>query len=85
MTSIATVSGALPLALSAGAGANARSSIGWVIVFGVSIATAITLFVVPILYSRLARGTSSPQTVTRRLRDLMGKGGKAGEATQPAE
>ncbi|MBN8829053.1 MAG: efflux RND transporter permease subunit, partial [Sphingomonadales bacterium] len=68
MTSIATVAGAVPLALSHGAGAAARSSIGWVIVFGVSIATVITLFVVPMLYRRLARGTSSPETESRKLR-----------------
>ncbi|MCW2404808.1 multidrug efflux pump [Sphingobium sp. B1D7B] len=85
MTSIATVAGAIPLAIGGGAGAHARSSIGWVIVFGVSIATAITLFVVPLLYSRFARGTSSPQTVTRRLRALMGKNGKPDGTAQPAE
>jgi len=85
MTSIATVAGAVPLALATGAGANARSSIGWVIVFGVSIAAMITLFVVPILYRRLARGTSSPQTVSRKLRELMAAGGKKGETAQPAE
>jgi multidrug efflux pump len=88
MTSIATVAGAVPLALSHGAGAAARSSIGWVIVFGVSIATAITLYVVPILYRRLARGTQSPETVTRKLRAMVaargGKGLDTGSA-QPAE
>ncbi|MBT2187600.1 efflux RND transporter permease subunit [Sphingobium nicotianae] len=87
MTSIATVAGAVPLALSHGAGAAARSSIGWVIVFGVSIATAITLFVVPILYRRLARGTQSPQFVARKLRDLVAaRGGREGGGlAQPAE
>jgi multidrug efflux pump len=86
MTSIATVAGAVPLALSHGAGAAARSSIGWVIVFGVSIATVITLFVVPMLYRRLARGTSSPETVTRRLRALIARrGGDSEGAAQPAE
>ena len=76
MTSIATVAGAVPLAISHGAGAGARSSIGWVIVFGVSIATAITLFVVPMLYRRLARGTQSPETVTRKLRQLIAASGE---------
>ena len=85
MTSIATVAGAVPLAISHGAGAAARSSIGWVIVFGVTIATAITLFVVPTLYRRLAQGTQSPQTISRRLRALAeGRGGKP-TPTQPAE
>lgn len=85
MTSIATVAGAIPLALSHGAGAGARSSIGWVIVFGVSIATAITLYVVPMLYRRLARGTQSPQTVTRKLRELIAARGNKPGTAEPAE
>ncbi|HEV7661397.1 MAG TPA: efflux RND transporter permease subunit [Allosphingosinicella sp.] len=67
MTSIATVAGAVPLMLSGGAGAAARTAIGVVIVFGVAIATIITLFLIPLLYSRLARYTGSPLAVTRRL------------------
>ncbi|HEX7875042.1 MAG TPA: efflux RND transporter permease subunit [Sphingobium sp.] len=67
MTSIATVIGAMPLVIQGGAGAAARHSIGVVVVFGVSLATLITLFLIPILYSRVARRTVSPQTVSRRL------------------
>jgi len=67
MTSIATVMGALPLVLASGAGAAARSAIGAVIVFGVSLATLITLFLIPILYSRLAKRTGSPEAVSRAL------------------
>jgi multidrug efflux pump len=73
MTSIATVAGAVPLMLAGGAGAGARSAIGVVIVFGVSIATAITLFLIPLLYSRLARFTGSPLTITRRLERQLGE------------
>jgi multidrug efflux pump len=64
---IATVIGALPLVIRGGAGAAARQSIGVVVVFGVSLATLITLFLIPILYSRVAGRTVSPQTVGRRL------------------
>ena len=71
MTSLATAAGAVPLALSHGAGAGARSAIGVVIVFGVTIATAVTLYVVPLLYRWLAPHTSSPQTISRRLRSLV--------------
>jgi len=67
MTSIATVAGAVPLMIATGAGAAARSTIGTVIVFGVSISTVITLFLIPLLYSRLARFTGSPLAVTRKL------------------
>ncbi|MGZ8335678.1 MAG: efflux RND transporter permease subunit, partial [Allosphingosinicella sp.] len=67
MTSIATAAGAVPLMIASGAGAAARTAIGVVIVFGVSIATLITLFLIPLLYSRLARFTGSPRAVTRKL------------------
>ena len=67
MTSIATVIGAVPLVIRGGAGAAARHSIGVVVVSGVSLATLITLFLIPILYSRVAGRTVSPQTVSRRL------------------
>jgi multidrug efflux pump len=67
MTSIATVIGAVPLVIRGGAGAAARHSIGVVVVFGVSLATLITLFLIPIFYSRVAGRTVSPQTVSRRL------------------
>ncbi|CAN5187662.1 efflux RND transporter permease subunit [soil metagenome] len=67
MTSIATVMGAVPLVIASGAGAGARRSIGVVVVSGVSFATLLTLFLIPILYSRVAGRTVSPQTVGRRL------------------
>lgn len=72
MTSLATVAGALPLAMAEGAGAGARSAIGTVVVFGVTIATAVTLYLVPVLYRALAPYTSSPQTISRRLKAMMG-------------
>jgi multidrug efflux pump len=67
MTSIATVAGAVPLMLASGAGAAARQAIGVVVVWGVSISTLITLFLIPLLYSRLARYTGSPEAVSRKL------------------
>jgi multidrug efflux pump len=67
MTSIATVAGAVPLVIAGGAGAASRTAIGVVIVFGVAIATFITLFLVPILYQTLARYTGSPDAVGRKL------------------
>ncbi|MGW8183146.1 MAG: efflux RND transporter permease subunit [Burkholderiales bacterium] len=51
MTSFATVLGAVPLAIATGAGAEARSAIGWVVVGGVSIGTFFTLFVIPVAYT----------------------------------
>jgi multidrug efflux pump len=57
MTALATVLGALPLALSSGAGSEARQAIGWVIVGGVSIGTLLTLFIIPVAYSLIVRRT----------------------------
>ncbi len=73
MTSLATVAGAVPLALASGAGAGSRAAIGVVIVFGVTLASAVTLYVVPLLYRWLAPYTGSPQTVARRLAALLGR------------
>jgi multidrug efflux pump len=67
MTSIATVAGAVPLMIASGAGAASRQAIGVVIVFGVTIATGLTLFIIPAVYSRLAARTRSPEAVTREL------------------
>ncbi len=55
MTTGAMVLGALPLALAKGAGAESRTQIGWVIVGGMSLGTLLTIFVVPTMYSLLAR------------------------------
>jgi multidrug efflux pump len=51
MTSAATVLGAVPLAIAAGAGAESRTAIGWVIVGGMSLGTLFTLFVIPVAYT----------------------------------
>ena len=55
MTTIATVAGHFPLVLVTGAGAQARNSIGLVLVGGMSIGTIFTLFIVPSLYVLIAR------------------------------
>jgi multidrug efflux pump len=55
MTTGAMVLGAVPLALATGAGAESRTQIGWVIAGGMSLGTLLTIFVVPTMYSLLAR------------------------------
>jgi len=51
MTSAATVLGSVPLAVAAGAGAESRSAIGWVIIGGMTVGTLFTLFVIPVAYT----------------------------------
>jgi multidrug efflux pump len=55
MTTAAMVVGLIPLLIASGAGAASRFSIGLVIVSGMSIGTLFTLFVVPAVYTVLAK------------------------------
>ena len=65
MTSVATIAGHFPLVLVTGAGAEARNSIGLVLVGGMAIGTLFTLFVVPSLYMLLARQHQPGETAQR--------------------
>ncbi len=59
MTSVAFILGVLPLAFASGAGAVSRQTIGWTVAGGMLAATALALFIVPVLFviiSRLAYG-----------------------------
>ncbi|HYI71399.1 MAG TPA: efflux RND transporter permease subunit, partial [Skermanella sp.] len=55
MTTGAMVLGAVPLALATGAGAESRQAIGAVIVGGMLLGTVLTLFVVPTVYTYIAK------------------------------
>jgi hydrophobe/amphiphile efflux-1 (HAE1) family protein len=54
MTSLATMFGALPIALALGAGAQSRVPLGIVVVGGLLFALILTLFVIPVMYILLA-------------------------------
>ena len=83
MTSAATVFGHLPLVLVTGPGAEARNSIGTVLVAGMTVGTLFTLFVVPVFYSLIAatapaeRGARRARGATDRRRD--GRRGSRGK------
>jgi multidrug efflux pump len=70
MTTAATVVGHFPLVLATGPGAGARNSIGIMLVSGMVIGTAFTLFVVPSIYMLIAhnRVTVADPTRTRDMR-----------------
>jgi HAE1 family hydrophobic/amphiphilic exporter-1 len=55
MTSFATIAGALPPALAVGPGAETSRPMALAVVGGVLVSTVLTLFVVPCVYSLLAR------------------------------
>jgi multidrug efflux pump len=70
MTSLCSVFGALPLLLATGAGYESRRPIGAVVVFGVTISLFLTLLVVPAAYVLIARGSHSPQHVSKLISRL---------------
>jgi len=54
MTMLSTILAGLPLVLSAGPGAEARQSIGWVVVGGLGFAILATIFLTPLAYRFIA-------------------------------
>lgn len=54
MTSLATIFGALPIALALGAGAQSRIPLGIVVVGGLLFSLLLTLFIIPVTYMIMA-------------------------------
>jgi len=72
MTSVATVFGALPIALGLGAGAGSRRPLGYAIIGGMIVSTLITLYLVPavfVVFERL-RGRRVPVVTSHAARSL---------------
>mgnify|MGYP001352873084 FL=1 len=70
MTAVTTLASALPLIFGTGPGAESRVVIGVVIFAGVALSSFLTIFVIPSLYSLLARNTTSPETIAKELEEL---------------
>ena len=83
MTMICTVLGGLPLVLATGAGAEARIALGWVIVGGLGLAAASTLFLTPVAYLLLGRFVTPKVQEAARLKRELKEAAYAG--TEPAE
>jgi multidrug efflux pump len=82
MTTGAMVLGAVPLALATGAGAESRRQIGWVIVGGMSLGTLLTIFVVPAVYTLLAR-KHAPGAIKTVVIDHIHDAGGTGDPAHP--
>ena len=76
MTSLAFILGVLPLALSTGAGAGARRSVGTGVMGGMLAATFLAIFFVPLFFKLLDRPAPRREALDRRHRG----GDRAGEA-----
>ncbi len=70
MTSLCTAFGAMPLILAAGAGAEARRTLGATVFFGVTISVFLTLYLIPAMYVLLARKTRSPEYLSQEVEKL---------------
>ena len=55
MTSFAFILGTLPLLFASGSGAASRIALGTTVVFGMTVATGLGIFVIPMLYATIAR------------------------------
>ena len=78
MTSFSTIFGVLPIAIGLGAGAESRRPLGLAVVGGMFFSTFLTLVLVPVVYTLLARFTK----VTRAAEENEAET-RAGETVRP--
>ena len=75
MTSLAFIFGVSPLAFATGAGAQARSTIGWTVLGGMLSATMLAIFIVPVLFITITRIAYSKEKLEElRLKGLEAAG-----------
>ena len=84
MTSMCTIGGSIPLIVGAGAGAEARRSIGVVVLFGVLVSVVLTLYIVPCFYAMLAGRTRPINAVSRAVQALRKRHPSTWERGRPA-
>ena len=76
--------GALPFLFATGAGAEQRKPIGVVVFYGTLVSVFLTLFVVPAVYSLIARKTKSPHYMSDLVDKLMSSSGKKAGDESPS-
>ena len=72
MTSLTAVIGAVPLMLSMGAGYESRMTVGTVVFFGLSLATLVTLLLIPACYHLLAKGAGMTGQRSQQVDEAIG-------------
>ena len=65
MTSLATIFGAMPIALGLGAGAESRMPLGIVVVGGLFFALVLTLFIIPVMYVLIGKNKKQEPGATK--------------------
>ena len=77
MTALAMVIGMLPAALAMGEGGEQNAPLGRAVIGGLLVATFVTLFVIPIVYSLLRKGMPTKHLLDQRLAEVEGEAGHA--------
>jgi HAE1 family hydrophobic/amphiphilic exporter-1 len=75
MTSVATIFGALPIAMGLGAGATSRRPLGFAIIGGMVLSTMLTLFLVPavfVVFERLRKHKPVPAASPLKATEVVG-------------
>lgn len=67
MTTVTTIGGLLPLSLNLGGGGDFWAPMGWSIIFGISVATFLTLIIIPLLYSIMCHEHKSHEHKAHKL------------------
>ena len=80
MTALAMILGMLPMALGLGEGGEQNAPLGRAVIGGLLVATGVTLFVVPVMYSLLRK---KPPTKAQLDEDLERDSREDGEAEDP--
>ena len=84
MTSLTAIIGAVPLMLSMGAGYESRMSVGTVVFFGLSLATLVTLLLVPAIYHLLAKRAGMTGARDQQVDEALAASEAASQQDKPA-
>jgi hydrophobe/amphiphile efflux-1 (HAE1) family protein len=79
MTSLAFILGVVPLLFSAGAGAEARKTIGWTVFGGMLAATSMAIFIVPVLYYLITKFAYGKEKLAELQKNKEDRDSKDGE------
>jgi multidrug efflux pump subunit AcrB len=77
MTTLTTILGVLPIALGLGAGADSRKPLGLAVVGGLLFSMVLTLVIVPVVYTMLARFQHERTLSPAEVEPLAGAGAPA--------